>query len=188
MEDTKYITVEELEAGLDSLGQSPKDSGVLELIVRRPRVDEREILAEAALDLDAGLVGDTWNSRKSSRTSDGSPHPDMQLTLMNSRVISVLAQERERWCLAGDQLYVDLDLSAANIPPGMRLSIGTAVIEVTSQPHTGCQKFTARFGQDAFHFVNAPERKELRLRGVNTRVIQAGTIKTGDSVKKIVPK
>jgi hypothetical protein len=183
--DGEHLTMEELEAGLDLIRQSPKDSGVLELIVRRPRVDEREILADAALDLQAGLVGDTWKSRGSRRTSDGSPHPDMQLTLMNSRVISLLAQERERWCLAGDQLYVDLDLSAANLPPGTRLSIGTAVIEVTSQPHTGCQKFAARFGQDAFQFVNAPARKELRLRGLNARVIQAGAIKTGDAVKKI---
>lgn len=185
MEDTKHLTAEELEAGLDLIHQSPKDSGVLELIVRRPRIDEREILAEATLDLQVGLMGDTWNARASKRTSDGSPHPDMQLTLMNARVIALLAQEKDRWPLAGDQLYVDLDLSAANLPAGTRLSIGTAIIEVTSQPHTGCMKFAARFGQDAFYFVNAPERKELRLRGVNARVIQAGAIKTGDVVKKI---
>jgi MOSC domain-containing protein YiiM len=109
----------------------------------------------------------------------------MQLTIMNARVIDLLAQKHERWQLAGDQLYVDLDLSGDNLPPGTHLAIGSAVVEVTAQPHTGCRKFSARFGQDAVKFVNSEEGKELRLRGVNARIVRGGVIKQGETVKKL---
>ena len=184
MENTRYSTLVELEAGLDFVRQSPTDTGRLELIVRRPQVGEREIINEAVLSRETGLVGDTWILRGSSRTLDGAPHPDMQLTLMNSRVISLLTQSKDQWALVGDQLFVDLDLSVANIPPGTQLAIGSAVVEITAQPHTGCQKFAARFGQEALIFVNSPIRRELHLRGVNARVIQPGKIQIGDVVKK----
>jgi hypothetical protein len=164
---------------------SPKDEGVLELIVRRPRVDEREVLEEGRLSLVEGLVGDSWKERGSSRTPDGSPHPDMQLNVMNARVLALVAQDRERWRLAGDQLIIDLDLSDENLPAGTRLSLGSAVIEVTDQPHTGCHKFVARFGLDAMRFVNSPAGKRLRLRGLNARVVQPGVIRAGDVVRKL---
>lgn len=185
MENTSYATSDELEAGLDFIHQSPREAGRLELIVRRPQVDEREILTEAVLTPETGLVGDSWIARGSSRTADGSPHPDMQLTLMNSRVIALLAPTKEQWSLAGDQLFVDFDLSADNLPAGTRLAIGAATVEITAQPHTGCQKFAARFGREALVFVNTPDRRALRLRGANARVVQAGKIQTGDVVKKV---
>ena len=181
----KYLTMQELEAGLDAIRQSPQDQGVLELIVRRPRADERQILDEGILDRAEGLVGDNWRARGSSRTADGSAHPDMQLTLMNSRVIALLAQDQAHWPLAGDQLFVDLDLSEANLPPGTRLALGSAVIEVTAIPHTGCNKFAARFGPDALKFVNSPQGRQLHLRGINARVVQGGAIRVGDAVRKI---
>ena len=181
----KQLTMDELEAGLDYIRQSPQDKGVLELIARRPRDNEREALEVGQLNLQSGLEGDNWITRGSSRTTDGTAHPDMQITLMNSRVIALVAGDKERWPLAGDQLYVDLDLSAENLPPGMRLKIGGAVIEVSAQPHTGCAKFIARFGLDAQKFVNSPEGKQLHLRGINARVIQSGTIQIGDLVRKI---
>jgi hypothetical protein len=180
----KHLTTSELEAGVDEIRQSPKDHGVLKLIVRRPAVDEREVLNEGELDLRLGLVGDTWKDRPSSRTSDASAHPDMQLNIMNSRVIALVARDRDRWPLAGDQLYVDLDLSAENLPPGTRLAFGSAVIEVTAQPHTGCKKFLARFGLDAMKFVNSPLGKDLHLRGINAKVVQPGVIRVGDVVRK----
>jgi hypothetical protein len=185
MVDAIHLTTEELEAGLATIRQSPKDNGVLELIVRRPEVDGREALTEGELDLVCGLVGDTWNVRGSKRTSDGSSHPDMQLNIMNSRAVALVAGDRERWQLAGDQLYIDLDLSDDNLPTGTRLALGSAVIEVTSQPHTGCYKFKARFGLDAMKFVNSPVGKELHLRGINARVVRAGKIKVGDVARKI---
>ena len=178
-------TLETLSASLPHIRQSPQAEGTVGLIVRRPQVDAREVLAEGELNSVEGLAGDTWSKRGSSRTSDGSPHPDMQLNLMNARVVEAVAGSIKRWPLAGDQLYVDLDLSQANLPPGTRLSIGSAVIEITPQPHTGCGKFSARFGVDALKFVNSPEGRALGLRGVNAKVIAPGRVRTGDPVRKM---
>ncbi len=184
-EAVKHLTTEELEAGLVDIRSAPTDAGVLELIVRRPKVGQREVLQEGRLDVSEGLVGDTWRMRKSGRTADGSPHRDMQLNIMNARAAALVAGEKSRWSLAGDQLYVDMDLSAANLPAGTRLLLGTAVIEVTDQPHTGCAKFVARFGVDAMRFVNSPVGRELCLRGINARVVEGGTIRVGDIVNKL---
>jgi hypothetical protein len=176
------LTTTDLEAGLDHIRRSPSDVGTVELIVRRPAVDTREVLQEATLDPAHGVVGDTWAQRSSRRTPDGSAHPDMQLNVMNARVIALLAGDPDRRPLAGDQLYLDLDLSEANLPPGTRLTLGTAEIEVTDQPHTGCAKFSSRFGVEALRFVNSPVGRELRLRGLNARVVTAGVVRAGDAV------
>jgi MOSC domain len=182
----EHLTTPQLEAKLDHLRGSPSDHGTVELIVRRPAVGEREVLEEGHLDLAVGLVGDTWSERGSRRTDDGSPHPDMQLNVMNARCIALVAQSSERWPLAGDQLYVELDLSVDNLPPGTRLALGTAVIEVTEQPHRGCAKFTQRFGIDAFRFINSETGRALRLRGLNAKVVVAGTVRRGDRIGKVV--
>jgi hypothetical protein len=182
----KHLTMAELEAGLDEIRQAPKDEGVLELIVRRPSVDEREVLTEGELHLSDGLVGDSWKLRPSSRTPDASPHRDMQLNVMNARAIALVAGDKDRWQLAGDQLYIDLDMSGENLPAGTQISIGSAVIEVSPQPHTGCHKFLSRFGVDAVKFVNSAVGKELHLRGINAKVIKGGTIRVGDVARKIV--
>lgn len=182
---TKHLSTAELEAGLDEIRRAPKDEGVLELIVRRPAINERESLAEAELDPAEGLVGDTWKMRRSKTTPDGSPNPLMQINIMNARVTALVAQDKDRWQLAGDQLYLDMDLSEENVPAGTRLSLGSAVLEVTPPPHLGCQKFVARFGMEAMKFVNSPLGKELHLRGLNAKVIQGGTIRIGDVARKI---
>ena len=177
--------MEELEAALDHLREAPKDDGVLQLIVRRPQTDEREVLEEAELDPVKGLIGDNWHVRGSSRTSDGSAHPEMQVNIMNARVTALVAQDKERWSLAGDQLYLDMDLSKENLPAGSRFTIGSAVLEVSSLPHTGCHKFVSRFGLDAMKFVNSTVGKELCLRGINAKVVQGGVVKVGQSARKI---
>jgi hypothetical protein len=174
-----------LEESLDDIRAAPADSGTVELIARRPAEDAREVLTEARLDLSDGLVGDTWRARGSSSTPDGSADPDAQLTLMNARVAAAIAGDRERWPLAGDQIYVDFDLSRANLPPGSRVQIGSAVIEFSEPPHTGCAKFSARFGVDALKFVNSPTGRELRLRGANCRVVVPGTVHPGDTITKL---
>ncbi len=180
MNVARHLTMAELEARLDEIRQSPRDEGVLKMIVRRPRTSEREVLEEGELDPAEGLVGDSWKHR------GGSPDPDRQLNIMNSRVIALVAQDKGRWCLAGDQLFVDLDLSAENLPAGTRLTLGSAVIEVTAPPHTGCKKFVERFGLDAVNFVNSPLGTQLHLRGINARVVRAGVIRVGDPVRKTI--
>jgi MOSC domain-containing protein YiiM len=183
MRQTDELT--RLEERLDHIREAPADGGRVELIARRPAEDEREVLTEAALDLHEGLVGDTWRARGSSRTPDGGPNPESQLTLMNARAAAAIAGDREQWALAGDQIYVDLDLSLANLPPGSRIQIGSAVIEFSETPHTGCAKFSARFGNDALRFVNSPVGRELRLRGANCKVVTPGVVRPGDAIRKL---
>jgi len=180
-----HRTITELQAGLEGIRQSPLDRGTLHMIVRRPAVGQREVIDTGQLDVDEGLVGDSWRQRTSRRTPDGSPHPDMQINIMNSRVVDLIAQHRERWPLAGDQLFVDLNLTDGNLPPGTRLQIGSAVLEITAEPHTGCGKFVERFGVAAATFVNSTVGRELHLRGINARVLQAGTIRVNDVITKI---
>jgi len=179
--ETRHLTTSELGAGLSEIGRSPHDGGLLEMIVRRPRIGERESLQDGQLDVSDGLVGDNWKTRALARGQ--TPNPDTQLTLMNVRVAALVAQDRSRWQLAGDQLYVDLDLTEANLPARTRLRIGSAVIQVSPVPHTGCAKFVQRFGMDAMTFVNA--QKTLHMRGINTRIVSSGEIRVGDRVEKL---
>jgi MOSC domain-containing protein YiiM len=182
----RHLTRDELDAGLAGIRRSPAERGSLELIVRRPGVNEREVLEEGEFNCELGLVGDTWHRRASPRMPDKSPHPGMQVNLMNARAIALIATDRTRWPLAGDQLYVDLDLSSANLPPGTRLAIGDAVLEVTDVPHTGCAKFGARFGVEAMRFVNSPTGRQLNLRGINARVVVPGRARVGAAVLKML--
>jgi hypothetical protein len=181
----RHLTTAELEQGLDNILASPKDNGALELIVRRPEVDERESLAEGRLDTEQGLVGDNWLRRGSRHTADGAADPEMQLNIMNARVVALVADDPGRRDLAGDQLYLDMDLSDDNLPPGTRLAIGDAVIEVTEPPHTGCRKFADRFGKDAVVFVNSGRGKQLNFRGINAKVVRSGDIRVGDVARKL---
>jgi MOSC domain-containing protein YiiM len=185
MLNIRHLLITELEEGLEHIRQSPKDNGTLKMIVRRPEVEAREVIQEAELNTEVGLVGDNWKVRGNPHTADGSAKVNAQITVMNARAVELLAQNEERWSLAGDQLYVDLDLSDENIPAGTRLAVGTAVLEVTPEPHTGCKKFAERYGTDATKFVNSTEGKRLHLRGINARVVEAGTIRVGATLKKI---
>jgi hypothetical protein len=182
----EHQDTEQLEAGLDEILRSPSDEGTVELIVRRPAVDERELLEEAELDLERGLVGDDWYARDSKSTSDGSSNPLAQLTVANARAVDLVAAgDRERWGLAGDQFYVEFDISEANLPAGTRLALGTAVIEVSALPHDGCVKFSARFGNAAHRFVNTKDHRHLNLRGINAKVVEPGTVRRGDTIRKL---
>lgn len=179
MAELQHRTLGDIEAGFAHVLQSPGDSGTLELIVRRPQHDEREVLERAELSLTHGVVGDLWSVGK-----DASSSRAAQVTLTNSRLVHLLAGDKKHWSLAGDQLYVDFDLAEANLPPGTQLAIGSAVLEVSAKPHTGCKKYMARFGLDALQFISAPERKSLNLRGINCSVVKGGSIHVGDRIRK----
>jgi hypothetical protein len=182
--EVKHLTTAELEAGLDEVRKAPTDEGTLDMIVRRPETLEREILEAGELSVDDGLVGDNWKARGSGMTDDGKAHPEMQLNIMGSRAIDLIATSKDRWHLAGDQLFIDINLGPDNLPPGTQLTLGSAVIEVTAMPHTGCKKFVERYGADAMKFVNSDEGSALRTRGINAKVVKGGTIKVGDVVRK----
>jgi MOSC domain-containing protein YiiM len=166
---------------LDRLGASPRDDGILELIVRRPAHDEREVLDEARLDPELGLAGDRWAQRDVATTP---VYLASQLTVMSTRVLAAIEPDRARWPLAGDQLYVDLDLREASLPAGTRLEVGSALIEVSETPHTGCAKFSSRFGSDALRWINSPEGRAERRRGLNARVLRGGTVRVGDVIRR----
>ena len=171
----RHLTYAELEAGLPEIERSPREQGVLAMIVRRPTSGAREVLDEATLDVEEGLIGDRWARGKRRRVN--------QLTVINTRLIGLLAQSRERWPLAGDQLFVDLDLSLEHLPPGTRVAVGAAQIEVSPEPHTGCRLFAERYGKDAQRFVGSPAGQALQLRGINAWVVTSGVVRVGDSVR-----
>jgi MOSC domain-containing protein YiiM len=181
----KHLTRAELQAGLPHVLDSPKDDGVLEAIVVRPEHGKRQDVQSCDISLEGGVHGDHWAKGCWMSTEDGKPHPDVQICIMNARCIALVAHERERWPLAGDNLLIDLDLRPDNLPPGQRLAIGSAIIEITSVSHNGCENFVERYGRAAVVFVNAPKGKALRLRGIYARVVQDGRISVGDRVVKV---
>lgn len=183
-----HLTTDELTAALDHLRAAPADVGTVELVVRRPAKGAREVLEAGTLDPIEGLVGDNWSTRGSGQTLDGTAHPEMQLNVINARLSGLVAVDPDRRALAGDQLHVDLDLSEDNLPPGTQLALGSAIIEVTAQPHTGCAQFVERFGRDAMRFVNSPIGRQLRLRGLNAKVVVKGTVRPGDQIWKVSPE
>lgn len=178
-------TESELNAGLEWVKASPMVEGTVEAIVIRPKTDERVSLEAGSLSPERGLHGDAWERGCWLSLPDGRPHPDVQITIINSRFIDLVAGDRERWALAGDQLYLDLDLSRTNLPPGQQLLVGQAKLEITPQPHNGCAKFAKRFGKAALAFMSSPTGQELRLRGIYAKVVEAGGVKIGDRVRKL---
>lgn len=180
-----HKTQAELYAGLDHVRQSPRLSGSVEMIVCRPAVGERRILPQGHLDAALGLRGDNWKQRGYRKAADGAAQLDMQLNLMNARAIDLIAGSRERWPLAGDQFFVELDLSYDHLPPGTLLEIGTAVIQVTAEPHLGCRKFQQRYGKAAAQFVNSDAGKALNLRGINARIVEGGVVLPGDTIRTL---
>ncbi|MEC9035118.1 MAG: MOSC domain-containing protein [Actinomycetota bacterium] len=181
----RHLNTDELEAGLEEALTSPTDEGIVNLIVCRPDVGQRKVLQSAEFSLEIGLVGDNWSKKPYSKSPDGGPHPEMQVTMINSRVLDLItAGDSSRMAVPGDQLVVDFDLSRENIPPGTKLNIGSAIIEVTEAPHTGCAQFVGWFGADAMRFVNSSRGRELCLRGINSKVVQPGVISQGDKITK----
>lgn len=181
----QFARLAELKAKIPKILDSPKDEGAIKMMTIRPESNQRKIVQELELNRKLGCVGDIWSSKPSSSTPDGSPHPEKQLTIMNSRCVQAIAGSKDRWSLAGDQVYADLDLSLDNIPPGTQLQMGSAIVEVSAHPHTGCKKFVERFGVDALRFVSSPAGKQNNFRGINAFVVKEGTITSSDTIKKV---
>ena len=173
-----HKTTAELNEALPFIQQSPQTAGILEAIVARPGTNERTVLKEAQLSLEGGLQGDRWHKKY------GPDHTENQISIINIRVIDLMATDPDHRILAGDNLYVDFDISADHLKPGQQFSIGEVVLEITPKPHNGCKKFAQRFGQDAVRWVNTPTGKHLHLRGIFARVIQGGTIRVGDTIRR----
>ena len=180
--DLMHRSIAELETMVDGILSAPTDAGPIEMIVRRPAEGDREVVEGAELSSEHGLVGDNWIDRVD---ENGEPYRPAQLTLMNSRVADAVAGQRERWPLAGDQIYVDMDISHENLPAGSQIKVGSAVVEISEVPHTGCAKFASRFGKEALRFANVGVGKENRFRGVNAFVVESGAVRVGDKITKL---
>jgi len=182
---TRHLSLAELNEGLPGILDSPKDRGVLRAIVIRPETDARLALQQCELRPEGGVHGDHWAKGCWMSLPDGRPHPDVQVAIMNARTIARIAQDEARWQLAGDNLFADLDLSADNLPPGTRLAVGSALLEITAVPHKGCKKFAERFGVDATRFVNSRDGLRLHLRGIYARIVEPGVVTVGDAIEKL---
>jgi len=181
----RHLSRDELNAGLPEILASPKDKGRIDGIVVRPASEQRQEVDSIGISLAGGLEGDHWAKGCWKTTEDGAPHPDVQICIMNSRCIAMIAQDRDNWAPAGDNLFVDMDLTPSNLPPGTRLSVGSAEIEITDTPHKGCAKFIERYGRDACVFVNMGDGDKYKLRGIYARVVKDGRLSVGDAMTKI---
>jgi MOSC domain-containing protein YiiM len=181
----RHLSLEELQEGMSGILLSPQERGTLSAIVIRPETDARVSLQQCELSPEGGMHGDNWAKGCWMSLPDGRPHPDVQVTLMNARTIALIAQGEERWPLAGDNLFVDLDLSEDNLPPGTRLTVGSALLEITAVPHKGCRKFAERYGVDATRFVNSRDGLRLHLRGIYARIVERGVVAVGDTIVKL---
>ena len=178
--------ITELEAGFDRLLDAPRDGGVLELIVIRPVKEQRVMLAEAWLSPQEGVQGDNWAKGCWKSLPNGKPDPDVQITIMSSRLARlVMGEDKAHWALAGDQLVADFDVSEENLPVGQRLMFGEAMLEITAVPHRGCAKYRARFGDDALRFISTDAGRQMNLRGIYAKVVQVGRVRIGDAITKV---
>jgi MOSC domain-containing protein YiiM len=172
---TCHLLLARLEAGLGALPAPPRDSGRVMLVVRRRPDRMRETLGRVELQPEDGVPGDAWGRREHR-------DPEAALTVMQVDVAELIANGQPL-TVFGDNLFLDLDLSAQNLPTGSRLRVGRALLEVTAKPHNGCHKFAARFGHDALRLVSRPERRQRNLRGIYMRVVEAGEVAVGDPVE-----
>ncbi len=180
-----HASKKQLEATLPHIQAAPTDAGPVELIVCRPANNQRKVLTEALLDPETGLQGDNWLQRGDPSATNQTAYRNMQINIMSARAAAAIAQNKSRWSLAGDQFFIDMDLSENNLPPGARLAIGTAILEITAEPHLGCRKFSDHFGKDAVMFVNSDIGKALHLRGLNAKIVKSGMVVTGDMARKL---
>ena len=181
----KHLTLTEIEAGMDWVLAAPDTVGRVEALVVRPAVDQRVSHTQVMFSPEQGVTGDNWLTSCWKKLPGGESDPEVQVAIMSARMIEVLTRDKSRWPLAGDQLFVDFDLSVVNLAVGNRLQVGAAVLEITAEPHRGCRKFSQRFGAEAKAFVNSKQGDAYRLRGVYAKIVSAGEVRVGDDIRKI---
>ncbi len=181
----RHLDKQELAAGLPEILKSPKDRGPIESITVRPASEQRRTVNSVAISLAGGVEGDHWAQGCWKSTDAGKPHPDVQICMMNSRCIDLIAGDKDNWAPAGDNLFIDMDLTPENLPPGTRIAMGTAILEITDTAHKGCAKFIERYGRDACVFVNVGDGDRYKLRGIYGRVVQDGVLSVGDLATKV---
>jgi MOSC domain-containing protein YiiM len=169
-----FRALAELEQALRSLAP-PRDEGRVSLVVARVDGGRRETPARVRVAPELGVPGDAWARRPDRK-------PEGQLAVMQRDVAELIANGQPL-TLFGDNLFLELDLCAENLPVGSRLRAGGATLEVTPKPHDGCRKFGARFGPDALRFVSKPELRHRNLRGIYLRVVEGGELGVGDPVQ-----
>lgn len=174
---SRYATLEHLERRLAALPEAPRNHGLVGLLVRRGEGGLREMPDRARLTPDGGVPGDAWGRQKE-------PSLEAQIAVMQIDVAELITNGQPL-TLFGDGLFLALDLSAANLPPGSRVRAGAATLEVTPKSHNGCRKFLSRFGADALRFVSKPDLRHRNLRGIYMRVVEGGEVATGDPVAVI---
>ena len=179
------VALAEIETRLNWVLASPNDSGHVTTLVVRPAVNQREMPGKAMFSPQLGVACDNWSTSCWKKLPDGKSDPEVQVAIMNARMIEVLTKDNTLWPLAGDQLFVDFDLSVANLKTGDQLQVGAAVLEITAESHQGCNKFKQRFGENALAFVNSTLGDAHRLRGVYAKIISAGEVCVDDTMTKI---
>jgi hypothetical protein len=166
---------------------APKDGAAISMLCLRPERNKRRVVDEITLTRENGIPGERWKDQPWLRTEDGAPHPGIQVSILQQRVLDLVWRDRENTVHPGDTFIADMDLSEANLPVGQVLEIGEAVLKVSEVFNDGCVKWKARYGREAKDWITMPGHPELRLRGVLCSIERDGIIREGDILRKIDP-
>ncbi len=175
----------ELKAALGHIRAAPADGAAVEMLCLRPGYGERRFVDEITVTRDQGIPGERWQTQPWLRLDDGSPHPGIQISILSRRVLDLVWRDRENTVHPGDTFVADMDLSEDNLPVGQILQAGSAHLQVSDVFNNGCVKWKTRYGVPALEWINLPDHRALRLRGILCRVLRDGVIRNGDRLKKL---
>lgn len=179
-----HATMDELLAATPSILDAPKDRAEISMLCLRPGYNQRRFVDHIDVSPEEGIPGERWSTRPWLTLPDGAAHPGIQVCILSKRVLDLVWRDRATTPHPGDTFIVDMDLSEDNLPDGQLLQAGSAVLRVSEVFNDGCVKWKARYGADAKDWVNLPEYRAARLRGILCSVEQAGRIANGDLLIK----
>ena len=178
----------QLDQALPDVMAAPKDRAAIGMLCLRPERNQRKFVDQIEVSPQKGIAGERWLESPWLTTPEGAPHPGIQISILQQRVLDLVWQDRENTPHPGDTFVVDMDLSHDNLPVGQLLSVGTAILKVSDVFNDGCVKWKARYGAAAKDWIVADDHPKLRLRGVLCSVERAGLLKAGDFLTKIAAK